>query len=367
LSSPFERDIHCLLGIPFDAIDMAGAVQRVKEAAARREPCFLSTPNVNWVVGCLEDVAFRDSVIGSHLVIADGMPLVWAAKLLGIPIRERVAGSGLFEILRHDRTGRMSVFFFGGQPGVAEAACQQLNSEAGGLHCAGFECPGFGTIEEMSSDECVAGINASGADFVVVALGAKKGQAWIERNRSSLTAPVISHLGAVIDFVAGRVSRAPAWTQRAGLEWLWRIKEAPALWRRYFFDGLVFLRLLVTRVFPYAWFMRLRRPVAHSQMPANAQLRDEAGQVVIRLSGPWVRENLRPLRDLFAAIPATTGNVTLEMSGVTYVDSAFVGLVMLLQHHHARNGVQLTMASVPTSIRRIFRYCSAEYLCRALD
>ena len=82
-----------LLGLPFDAVNMADAVQRVRDAAAQRTPCFISTPNLNFLINCLTDDQFRDSVINSDLSIADGMPLVWIARLMGIPIRTRVAGS----------------------------------------------------------------------------------------------------------------------------------------------------------------------------------------------------------------------------------------------------------------------------------
>ena len=115
MSDVFERDVYCLLGLPFDTVDMAGAVQRVRDAAARRTSCFISTPNLNFIIGCRADSQFRDSVINSDLSIADGMPLVWIARLLGIPIRERVAGSGLFDQLRERTSTQLSVYFFGGR------------------------------------------------------------------------------------------------------------------------------------------------------------------------------------------------------------------------------------------------------------
>lgn len=364
MSDVFERNVHCLLGLPFDAVDTAGAVRRVRDAVLRREPCFLSTPNINWLVACLADEAFRDSVIRSDLSVADGMPLVWIAGLLGVPIRERVAGSGVFEKLQHDRTARLSVFFFGGLAGIAEAACERLNSESGGMTCVGFDCPGFGNVEEMSSDETVKKINASGADFVVVALGAKKGQAWIERNRARLSSPVISHLGAVVDFVAGRVNRAPAWTQRAGLEWLWRIYEQPGLWRRYFSDGLVLLRLLVTRVFPYAWFIYRHKPTRQERDSADISVQDESTKKVIRLRGAWVQENLDPLRDFFARASLSGQDICVEMEGVSYIDSAFVGLVMLLHGECKRRARRLILTGSGETVRRVLRYSAAEYLLR---
>jgi len=358
----FDREVHCLLGLPFDAIDMLGAIRRIRIAALRREPCFLSTPNLNWVVACLTDVAFRDSVVRSDLSIVDGMPLIWISRLLDIPLRERVPGSGVFETLRSDEGGHLSVFFLGGQTGIAQAACQQLNSAAGSMACVGFECPGFGNVAEMSSDETIAKINDSGADFVVVALGARKGQEWIEHNRHRLAAPIVSHLGAVVDFIAGSASRAPVWTQRAGLEWLWRIKERPSLWRRYFFDGLVLLRLLVTRVIPYAWFIRRNRPGRRALDYASANMEDAEGASRIRIGGAWIEENLGPLRKQFEKAAGNHKNIELSMEASTYVDSAFVGLAMLLHAHQQQQGLQLYFTSVPDHIERVFRFCCAEYL-----
>jgi len=358
----FKRNIHCLLGIPFDAVDMPEAVRQLRNAATLREPCFLSTPNVNWVVSALTDAEFRSSVIRSNLSIVDGMPLVWVARFLGIPISERVPGSGLFETLRHDRSTRISVYFFGGKPGIAEAASKQLNSESGGLSCQGFECPGFGTIEEMSSKESIAAINASGADFVVVALGAKKGQEWIERNREHLSAPIISHLGAVVDFLAGHVSRAPGWAQRTGLEWLWRIKEDPALWKRYYSDGRVFLSLLLIRVVPYAWYMLWNKPSRSVRTSANFEIEDKGSGIVLHLRGVWVLENLSPLRDIFSAIGPIAKDLTLEMSGVTYIDSSFIGLLILMHDQQKQHGRRLKMTAITYPVRQILRYCCAEYL-----
>ena len=362
MADVFERNVHCLLGLPFDAVDTAGAVRRVRDAALRREPCFLSTPNVNWLVACLADEAFRDSVIRSDLSIVDGMPLVWIAGLLGIPTRERVAGSEVFEKLRRDRTTRLSVFFFGGQAGVAHATCAKINADSGGITCVGFHFPGFGSVEEMSSDETIRRINASSADFVVVALGAKKGQAWIERNRARLSAPVISHLGAVVDFVAGRVSRAPVWIQRTGFEWLWRIKEQPGLWQRYLSDGLVLLRLLVTRVLPYAWFMYWHKPSRQELDSAAIDFQDTGDEIVIRLRGAWVQTNMRPLRDCFSKAVLADREIRLVMGEVAYVDSAFVGLVMLLRGHQARHGRRLQIVSIQKPVAQILTYCCADYL-----
>lgn len=358
----FERDVHCLLGLPIDAVDLAGAERRIRAAAAARLPCFMSTPNVNFVIECRSDDAFRNAVLHSDLSVADGMPLVWLARLIGIPVRQRVAGANLFEALRAGGGGQpLRVYFFGGPAGVAEAAGRRLEREAKGLLCVGYESPGFGSVEEMSGAETIRRINASNADLLVVALGARKGQAWIERNRARLNVPVISHLGAVIHFAAGTVARAPAWMQSVGLEWLWRIKEEPALWRRYFHDGMALAMLLVTRALPYAWYLRSRK----GDPPAEAHLeaREEQQAYAITLRGAWTGANIAVLRWCCSQAVQAGKDVRLDMSAVSHVDSAFVGLVMLLQGYQQQHGRRLAIVSMPRPVQRVMRYCCAEFLC----
>lgn len=250
-TAPGTRNLHWILGLPFDAITLQEAVHQVRSAAINRTPLFISTPNLNFLIASQKDEAFRNSVIHSELSLADGMPIIWLAKLLKVPIRERVAGSSLFEALRHQplQAGErpLKVFFFGGPDGVAQRACEALNQDSAAMACTGALSPGYGTLADMSTPDILAHINASGADFVVVSLGAQKGQAWIERNRHQLNAPIISHLGAVVNFVAGDVKRAPQWVQRVGFEWLWRVKEEPMLWKRYLSDG-VKLALLILKI-----------------------------------------------------------------------------------------------------------------------
>ncbi len=358
----FSREVHCLLGLPLDAINQASAVQRIRAAAANRSPCFLSTPNLDFLLASQSDPAFRDSVIDSDLSLADGMPLVWLSRLLGMPIRERVAGSDVFEQLSAESTTRLSVYFFGGMEGVAETACKRLNAEPCGLFCVGFESPGFASVQEMSRTESIEKINASGADFLVVSLGAKKGQAWIERNRALISVPVISHLGAVVNFVAGNVGRAPVWMRRSGLEWLWRIEEEPKLLRRYILDGLMFLRLLITRVIPYAWLMYRHKPANHELGSAAIELSDKGGEIIIRLRGAWVLENLRQLRESFSSHTLEGRNVRIDLEQVTYVDSAFIGLLLLLYGDRKQQEKRLSVGNLNNRVRQIFRYACAEFL-----
>jgi N-acetylglucosaminyldiphosphoundecaprenol N-acetyl-beta-D-mannosaminyltransferase len=272
-----------------------------------------------------------------------------------------VAGASLFDALRLGVGTPLSVYFFGGPDGVAERAARCLALEARGLSCAGYQSPGYGSVEEMSGEETIARINASGADLLLVCLGARKGQLWIERNRARLNVPVISHLGAALHFTAGTVARAPAWMQKAGLEWLWRIKEEPLLWRRYLRDGWQLAKLLVTRILPYAWYLRSHK--ADPAADARVEAREEEHTYAIVLRGAWTRANIGVLRRLFSQAAQVGKDVKLDMTALSHVDSAFVGLIMLLAGYQQQHGRRLVIVSMPRTVQRVMGYCCAEFLC----
>ena len=364
----FQRDVYCVLGLPFDAVSEAGAADWLQRAVSNRVRCFFSTPNLNFAVACLRDGEFRASVLQSDLSLADGWPIVAIAHFLGVPLPERVAGSSLFERLGSRSTAApIKVYFFGGPDGAAEAACVRLNSSASGLRCAGFDAPGFGTIEEMSDTARLDRLNAADADFVVVALGAKKGQAWIQHNLSRISAPLVCHLGAVVNFAAGTIARAPTWVQNLRLEWLWRMKEEPALWRRYARDGWALLYWVIARVLPLALALRLARPSQAALSSAQVVVESTADRTTIRLEGPWVHGNLQPLRDVLQAQMEPMRPLALDLAKVSYLDSSAVGLLMLVHGWNLRLGSTHTVTDTSRTARRMLRWAGAEYLLGCAD
>lgn len=358
----FFRNVHCVMGLPIDAMSMDEAVHVLQRARSSREKCFFSTPNLNFVMASQKQADFRESVCMSHLSLADGMPLVWVAKLLNIPIRERVSGSDLFDRLRQQTESLWRVFFFGGPKGVGQAACLELGDASVGVRPTGYIYPGFVSTDEMCREDLVQCINQSEPDMVVVALGAAKGQEWISRNHNRIEAPVIGHLGAVINFVAGNVRRAPRWMQRAGLEWVWRAKEESALVRRYLFDGLSFLGVLATRVLPLAWLQMTHRPDSSDLNRAAVAYGRNGSVGVIRLAGAWNRSNLTPVRDIFTHAKQSYGNVELDMAEVHSIDSAFVGLLLLLEQCLAMRHRSLCLTATPKHIRRYLQLSSVTHL-----
>ena len=354
----FDRDIYCLTGLPLDAVSMKEALTVLECAADHKVRCFLSTPNLNFLIASQHDPQFRNSVIQSDLVVADGMPLVWMAKLLGIPIRERVAGSSLFEALRENITRHpLSVYFFGGPDGVAEIAARKVNQSQSGIKCVGYQSPGFVSVEDMSQEARISEINASNADFLVVSLGAKKGQAWILSNLSRLNVPIISHLGAVVNFEAGMLQRAPAVIQKIGLEWLWRIKEEPSLWKRYWNDGLNFLKLLTTSIIPQAmWLLSNRQRFAQSKIKNTVHLKCNAASCQLIISGVMLDPIDSETRALMRKAVQENMDVEMDLTDAEYLSAGFLGLLLMLKKNLDQRTVKLNIMGVQPEIARLLKW-----------
>ncbi len=363
--TPEKPSVHALMGLPFHAVSQPQALEQLWQAVRAGQPLFLTTPNLNFAVACRSDTAFRHSVLQSDLVVADGMPLVWVSRLLGIPIRERVAGSSVFESIRTspppDNGPRMRVFFFGGHPGVAQMAHERVNAGSPGMSSVGFFDPGFGSVEQMSSETVIDAINSARPDFLVVALGAAKGQAWIQRNRSRLNAKVISHLGAVINFSAGSVARAPLWMQRVGLEWLWRIKEEPKLLRRYMDDGLSFLSIIGREIIPL-WVSENTKnqgiDFKKAQLRVSCGLTDSR----IELIGPWGNMNVRQLDSALKSIADCKGVLVVDLQGCTYLNHVALGRLLALKGRRSSRGLRLELRDASPALQRLVARHGLSYL-----
>ncbi|GAA3336909.1 WecB/TagA/CpsF family glycosyltransferase [Amorphoplanes nipponensis] len=229
----FDR-VH-LDGTGFDRITEAEVVAVVREAIAVGRGGRILTPNVDILRQAQDDEAVRAYLDDADLVVADGMPLVWASKLSGSPLPERVAGSSLiWSLSRGLARDHRSVFVVGGAPAAAGGqdgatrAAGRLARDCPGLRIAGTLCPSFGFERDARSyaDFCreVAG---AGPDLVFVGLGFPKQEAVITRLRAELPRAWFIGCGAAVNFVAGDVERAPRWMQKTGLEWAHRLGTEP--------------------------------------------------------------------------------------------------------------------------------------------
>jgi N-acetylglucosaminyldiphosphoundecaprenol N-acetyl-beta-D-mannosaminyltransferase len=365
-ASELSREVYCLQGIPIDAIGMDEVVRRIETAAATKSPFLISTPNVNFLIGSRRDVDFRESLLRSDLCPADGMPLVWIAKLTGVPIKKRVAGSDVFEVLKSARNParRLKLYLFGGGDGTGKAAATALNAKPCGWKCVGRMNPGFGPVDTMSTNEIISEINASDADFLAVALGAAKGQAWLVQNHHRLRVPIRAHLGATLNFLAGTIRRAPPWMRACGLEWLWRIKEEPLLWKRYAGDGAALLNLMVCQVLPLAILTRWNRIFSGSkQQCLTIQMVQGSGDLVVRLSGIATEKQINQAISTFVRVAVSAPRaVTIDVSNLKTVDARFLGLLLVLWKLLRVQNVSFSVTGASRRLQTMFRLQGVGYL-----
>jgi N-acetylglucosaminyldiphosphoundecaprenol N-acetyl-beta-D-mannosaminyltransferase len=225
-----------VLGVPLAITDYERTLRWVDAAVAARRRSYVCVAAVHTVMACREDTELRAAVLGADFTVPDGQPLVWALKVLGHGLPDRVYGPELMDraCARAARSGQR-FYLYGGrnQGGLVELA-RVLRLRHPGLKIVGGHCPPFRALTDDEEAAVAADVNRSGADVVWVGIGVPKQEKWMARMRDRLDAPVLIGVGAAFDFHAGLVPQAPDALQRLGLEWAFRLVQEPRrLWRRY--------------------------------------------------------------------------------------------------------------------------------------
>jgi N-acetylglucosaminyldiphosphoundecaprenol N-acetyl-beta-D-mannosaminyltransferase len=219
-----------ILGIKIDDVTSEEALARIDQFVADGRPHLVTTVNPEFIVSAQTDAAFSQILNQADLNLADGQGLLWAARLLGVSLRERVTGvDTLVRLAELSARKGYVIYLLGAAEGVAEAAAQILSTRFPGLRVAGTYA---GSPAPEEDDAIVERIRRVQPQLLFVAYGAPSQEQWIKRNMPRLQVPVAMGVGGAFDFVSGRASRAPVWVQRLGLEWLHRLAHEPWRWRR---------------------------------------------------------------------------------------------------------------------------------------
>lgn len=358
-----------VLGVPVDPCSMDQVIGEIDQAAMDRRSLLLSTINANFLVQSHASQRFRLSLLVSDICTIDGIGMLLMSKI--VAAREkltRVSGADIMQRLierRQTPSGRpLRVFFFGGQPGVAERARDKVNAlNPRAICCVGALNPGFGDMDELSSPSFIAEINDVEPDFLIVSLGAARGQEWILRNRAALTVPVCAHLGAALNFVAGSVKRAPPAWQAMGLEWLWRIRQEPALAKRYRHDGRMLVQMALLEAVPQAvgalWDAAC---LGIWPKPFRATAKRRNGVLVLTFSGAALFASHDQRAKLLARALATNLPVVLDCRDVCAIDAAGQGQIIRFQRDMLNRGRLLRVRHSHLSIGHDFEFAQAAVL-----
>jgi len=212
-----------VLGVGFDDIDINEAVGAALDIIASNGRGYIVTPNPEIVWLARKDESFRNVLEGAKLVLPDGIGIIYAARILGTPLRARVPGIDFASALLRElalRGGKL--FLFGAKPGVAEEAAEKIEAEYKGINICGVN---DGYFEDDTAIR--AKIAAAEPDVLFVCLGAPKQEKWMAETIASLPAKIMIGLGGALDVYSGRTKRAPKFWRKLGLEWLYRLLKEP--------------------------------------------------------------------------------------------------------------------------------------------
>ena len=236
-----RRDI---LGIPMAMTDYAGAMDVMDEMVAQREPGWVCAAAVHSVMVAQDDPLMRRALTEAVITVPDGMPIVWAANVLGEDLPNRVYGPELMHRYceRSVEQGHRVWLYGGRDQGALVQLALTLRKKHPGIRIVGGYSPPFRPLTEEEETAIAEQINESRADVLWVGIGVPKQEKWMVRMRDRLDVPVMCAVGAAFDFNAGRVSQAPRWMQERGLEWTYRIAQEPSrLLPRYLYTNPRFM------------------------------------------------------------------------------------------------------------------------------
>jgi len=232
-----------LFGVPVAAITMDTTLGLVEEAVVTRRPLQIGVVNAAKLVNIQRDTELRADVLSSDLVLADGMAVVWASRLLGRGLPERVTGIDLMMgMLTRANAAGYRVYCLGATPEVLGGVLGRIKREYPGIAIAGSH---HGYFKETEEGAVAAHIEAARPDILLIAMTSPRKERFLSRWSRRLAVPVCHGVGGSFDVFAGYVQRAPERWQRMGLEWLYRIKQEPRrLWKRYFTTNSAFVAMV---------------------------------------------------------------------------------------------------------------------------
>jgi N-acetylglucosaminyldiphosphoundecaprenol N-acetyl-beta-D-mannosaminyltransferase len=350
-----------LLGVPFDNVTIPQAIGRIEEMIASGQSHYVVTANVDFCIQAIDDVELRRILFDADLVLCDGTPLVWASRLFGNPLPERVAGADLVpRLLERAAKKGYRVFFLGGSPQVAQEAVERLRGQYPDLVIAGHYSPPFRPLLDMNHSEICERIRAAKPDLLFVSFGCPKAEKWMAMHYHTLGVPVSMGVGATIDFLAGRVRRAPAWMQRIGAEWVYRLAQEPRrLWSRYAGD----LRRLGGPLVTQLWTQRLAR-CRNADDSRAAMTVCERTWARVRMPKRFDRNALMEDAELWEHLGAQ--HCLLDLSAVEFIDST--ALAELVQLHRRIQPCKLVLLAPSPAIMRVLRRFQLEsFFCIAAD
>jgi N-acetylglucosaminyldiphosphoundecaprenol N-acetyl-beta-D-mannosaminyltransferase len=345
------RKLIIVLNVPIDDLNMEEALDRIEsfiEIGRKTGKVHqIATINADFVAKALHDPELHYLLQESDMATADGMPLVWGARALGVPLEDRVTGADMVPALAERAAQKgYSLYLLGAAPGVAARAGEIMQERNPGLKIAGVCSPPYGSILDMDP-AILEDIKAAKPDVLLVALGNPKQEKWIGMYGRELGVPVMIGIGGTLDFIAGETKRAPEWMQQSGLEWVYRLVQEPKrLWKRYVVDLFSFGSFFIRQW----WAMRQGPPPSPILPTVGSVIVGETG--VIAVTEKLTLDNHTDFLEKAQEVLAETPFLIVNLAKANFVDSSGIGALIGLAKQSRDAGGKLWLAAVPETVQR---------------
>ena len=342
------RQPIALLGVAFDNLSLGETVDRIEEMIVSRRSYQVVTANVDFLVQARGDQELQRILLNAPLVLCDGTPLVWASRLFGNPLPERVAGADVVpELIRMAARNHYRLFFLGTTEEANTRAIARLRAQFPGLEI-GHYSPPFRPLLEMDDAEIIRRIRAAKPDLLFVAFGCPKAEKWLAMHHRVLDVPVAIGVGATIDFLAGGVKRAPLWMQRGGGEWIYRLCQEPRrLFKRYAADLWHFGGAIVGQL----WTLKGRAGASRSQT-RTAVIQSERSWLRVEAASCLNKDSVERDAARWREIAGAERHCLLELAGTQFMDSTGVAVLVHLKKQLRLAGRQLILLLPSPAVQR---------------
>jgi len=377
-----KQETGLILGIPVDNLTFDQAIESIFELVDRfardHQAKYVATVNVDFIVNTVSWLPnrFRHPELitilrKADLVTADGMPVVWAARLLGTRLKERVTGADLVPGLAQACALRgKSIYLLGGKGDVAWKTAEIFQEKYPDLCIAGVSSPfvhveGEEILDEETMDQKIlTDINQARPDILFVGFGNPKQEMWFERNRSKLKAAVTIGIGGTFEFITGQVKRAPVWIQKSGLEWIYRITQDPMrLFKRYFIGffkfGILILPPILYMKYRKLFFNFKIKQAATTSVPHFPETPKETSASlavdVVVLEDPLDAGQISSRGATLLKGINDSNTLLIDLSQISFMDSSGIGFLVRLYTRSQREKFPLALCGIQPQVLRTLK------------
>ena len=346
----FTSNSVAVLGVPFDNVTMDEAVRIIEDQIDSGGYHQVATANVDFLMHAINDPELQNILCSCSLVVPDGMPILWSARLMGSRLKERVCGIDLVPRLAELSARRgYSIYLLGASEKSSQRAAETLQERYPGLRIAGRYSPPVRPLQQMNHEEILERIELAQPDILLVAFGNPKQEKWLSMHRDRLRVPVSIGIGGSLDLIGGRLARAPRWMQKSGLEWCYRAAQEPRrLAGRYLADALTLGRYLPQQMAATASQPRVPGP----SRIVPTQIGDT---VVIAIQGSLTGETLSEFEAQARNAAEEGKHIVLDMTQSGYFAPSTLGSLVQLMTSMQQRRLQLWLAGMRPHLVRLLR------------